>query len=387
MLIIFNMDTLLIQVLFTYFPLKLLIAGNDIGSSLLKACEFLGPVTLGYVIGKFVDRGSKRVIGKSANFALALLMLGFFLFSVGHNSLLVYGVMVMVSLVSYLSSNLKIVILPALFDSSKFDRANSLSMIMQNIAGLVSPIVAGILLAAINPEPFFLCAACFYVVSAFLYGKLSPESDVEANKKDNQLSFVQSIREFLAIKPLVVMTLMMMGNNAYVGISSLYLIGYAVECGIVQPEHSAYLLTVGALASIAAGLTYEKLRGARSYLSVAKFSALMLFISGLVPLFFPNFPGIVVSLLLTGWFAVFLVVSGWSLRQKIVERSVLGRVAGITGCFQKLSMVVCIPLAGFLSAHLGAGAALLFGSLCVLASVAPLFTKAGKKIHQEFILT
>ncbi|QCI12668.1 MFS transporter [Pseudomonas putida] len=369
----FALENFCSQVLFIYTPLFVIFNGGDgVLGSFLRALAYIGPVLFGYYIGVLVDHFDKRWLGCSIALLLAAAAACYTLRlpdqTLGETFLFLGSV----SIGTYFLNNLRASVMPSVARRAQLPRMNATLLVTENIALLAAPLIASLLLSASSPSVgFAVIAALFCLATTLYYFALANLPCVEHSPQALG-TFGDNLRLLTSNKPLLRLVYVVMGNNAFVGVYLLYILIYAAETGLFDAAQVPQILIAYALGSILSGSTAEKAITLFGNRNLALLCCLLMAMGGSLPLWLPAYEVFFLSAFLVGFFAAYVVIAVWTLRQTLIPAASLGRVTGITSALFKLSMVVAIPIAGLLGESQGSAAAVVFGLAGILLGAIPL---------------
>jgi|GEM_PF-4969310 len=371
LILAFGIEIFCTQVIFIYTPLFLIFNGKDeIVASVFRSLAYIGPVLFGYYIGKIVDGFEKRKLG----FVIAAILTvsaGLYGFRQPDQSLYeTFFFLILISVGTYFLNNLRASVLPSIVDSARLSGINSTLLIVESIALIAAPVISSLILSFKSPGAGFISIALLFCVSSLLYFFSLPKIPANANR--NSSSFVENFMILVGNKPLMDLVFAVMGNNAFTGIYSLYIMVCALETKMFTDTEVPFILIFFAIGAIISGVTATK---AIEFLGnqVLAFSCCFLMaVSGVIPFMISSKLAFFISAFFVGFFESYLVIAVWTLRQKLVPTAILGKVTGITSALFKLSMVIAIPVAGLISSWRGSRFAIIFGVFVVILGVAPM---------------
>ncbi len=372
LIIAFGIEILCTQIIFIYIPLFLIFSGEDeFTASVFRAVAYIGPVLLGYYIGKIVDIFEKRRLGFSIAIVLAAASALYGLLKANQSLHETFLFLVLLSIGTYFLNNLRTSVLPSVVNSSKLSSVNSLLLIVENVALIAAPIISSLLLSFNSPEIGFIFISILFFISSLLYFFSLPTIPAASNN-GNSNSFVENFKILLKNKTLLHLVFAVMGNNAFTGVYLLYIMIYALDTKLFASTEVPFILIAFAVGAIFSGVTASKAITMFGNQVLAIICCFLMAISGAIPLLMSIKSVFFISAFMVGFFESYVVVAVWTLRQKLVPTAVLGKVTGITSALFKVSMVMAIPLAGLLSSWRGSGFAILFGVFIVFLGIMPL---------------
>lgn len=255
-------------------PLYLL---NQTGSSALygtvTACAFIPAILLSPVGGIVADRVNKRNIMVVLDFFTAALILGFSLLMNRVDLVLLLTVMLMLlyGIAGAYQPSVQASI-PALVRPDHFMEANSIINTISSFAGLIGPVLGGILYSAYGLEPVLrVCMACFFVsavMELFIQMPHVKQDKGEGIWRTVKEDFTGSIRFIKKDRPEIGQALLVAcGVNLFLSamltVGMPYLITEVLELG--EAANRLYGFAQGALAAgglaggICAGIFAKKL--------------------------------------------------------------------------------------------------------------------------------
>nr|AFM38983.1 MFS family transporter [Pseudomonas syringae] len=370
----FGIEIFCTQVLFIYTPLHFIFNGGDsVIGSFLRALAYIGPVLFGYYIGVLVDRFEKRRLGYIISVVLGATAACYSIRLPDQTLAETFLFLGAVSVGTYFLNNLRSSVLPSVALASQLPRMNAMLLVTENVALIVAPLIASLLLSLSSPRMGFLGIAALFCSSSLLYALALPRRPTQPGQTQRKTgSFAQNLGTLTSNKPLLHLVFVVMGNNAFTGVYLLYVIINAVETGLFDTRNAPNILVSFAVGAIISGLTAEKAIAFFGNRNLALLCCAFMAISGALPLIAPSHAAFFTSAFLVGFFESYVVIAAWTLRQTVVPAEVLGRVTGITSALFKVSMVVAIPIAGLLGEHLNSKMAILFGICAALLGTAPM---------------
>ena len=239
-------------------PLYLL---NQTGSSALygtvTACAFIPAILLSPVGGIVADRVNKRNIMVALDFFTAALILGFALLMNRVDLVLLLTVMLMLlyGIAGAYQPSVQASI-PALVSPDHFMEANSVINTISSFAGLIGPVLGGILYSAYGLVPVLrVCMLCFFVSAVMELFIKMPEVKQNVGEgiwKTAKADFTQSIRFIRKDRPAIGQGLLVIcGVNLFLSamliVGMPYLITEVLELG--DAANKLYGFAEGALAA------------------------------------------------------------------------------------------------------------------------------------------
>ncbi|GKW42435.1 hypothetical protein PEC301879_22930 [Pectobacterium carotovorum subsp. carotovorum] len=370
----FGLETFSSQIIFIFIPLLLLMKGNgDLIASITRALAYIGPVILGFYIGSIIDSSNKKALGFFVSISSSIVTFTYGALSLYYNMLATICFLFFLSISGYLLNNLRVTVLPLMIEKSKLKNANSFLLIIENLSLLISPIIASLMLSLINPSfGLYLLSFCFFI-SSFLY-LLSLNSTDTLNREVKNTNFLQAVSILKSNKNFVCYIFAMMGNNAFVGVFSLYIMFYSQESGVFTTSESPYILVASGIGAILSGFISSKLIDKFNTSNLIFFCGVALIFIPTPLFFFHNKFSFYFASFGEGFFSSILVICVWTMRQLLIPKEILGKITGLTSAMFKLSMVISIPLAGYLAdTTKNSFYSLISSSLWMLIFLIPLF--------------
>lgn len=190
-------------------PLYLL---NQTGSSVLygtiTACAFIPSILLSPIGGMVADRVNKRNIMVILDFFTASVIMGFCLLmnSVNLILLLTVTLMLLYGIAGAYQPSVQASI-QALVSQDNFMRANSIINTISSFAGLIGPVLGGILYSAYGLEPvLWVCMICFLIsaiMEIFIEIPFTKQASNGSIWKIVKSDFAESIRFIRKDKPII----------------------------------------------------------------------------------------------------------------------------------------------------------------------------------------
>lgn len=370
-----GLESLFSQVLFLYIPLLFLFGGkSEFVSSFVRSLSYIAPIFLGYYIGSLVDIYDKRKSGFISALMISLFSLIFIFFELYNNLFATIIYLFVTSSLTYFLANLRFTLLPILFRSTNLPKANSLLLVIDNSSMIIAPFLASLLLKETTPKTglYTISFLLFFSSFLYLYSLRGMENEINKNCQKNCLTFIETWRAFSKCKQLVVIVIATMGNNAFVGIFSFYIIVVSFKSHLVSRTEAPFLLIASGIGAIVAGLLSTKLLSKININLLILFCCLSLAICGICPVYLNSKFMFYLTSFCEGFFSSVLVICVWTLRQQIVSSDILGRVTGVTSSLFKISPVVCLPLSGLISDMYGPNLALFSSSFWIILFSLPL---------------
>ncbi|MFH4398995.1 MFS transporter [Vibrio diabolicus] len=372
LMISFGLEVFCTQIIFIYIPLMLLFDGSgEIFSSIARALAYIGPVIFGFYIGSVIDKTNKRISGFISAIFAAILTGVFGYMSLFNSPLLTTAFLFFVSILTYFLNNLRVTVLPILIKESQLSNANSILLIIENTAMLGAPAISALLIKLALPEVGIGLLSMLFLISAIIY-LLSLKGYQAPPKTSVNTGFTSSFRELLNNKQLLVNVLAMMGNNAFVGVFTLYIMIHAYSSGLFTSEEAPFILIASGVGAILSGLLATKAIKFFGTNRLVILCGLMLAIFGVLPLLWNQKESYYLAALGEGFWSSWLVICVWTIRQKVVSKEILGKITGITSSLFKLSMIISIPLSGWISTHFSSSLSLVSASVWVLIFIIPI---------------
>lgn len=369
----FGLEVFCSQIIFIYIPLMLLFSGDgEIVASVTRALAYIGPVLFGFYIGSIIDRTSKRTSGFLVAASIALLTALFSLLDLQQNIFLTVLYLVFASITTYFLNNLRVTVLPLLIKASRLSNANSLLLIVENVALLAAPAISALMIRMAAPGTGLGLLGLLFFISSLLY-LFSLHGVAPQHGQRPSVNFSQSCRLLFSSKQLVMLVIAMMGNNAFVGVFSLYIMIHAYDTGLFAQSEAPYILIASGVGAILSGMLASKALEFFGANRLVLFCGAALTLCGVTPLIATLKASYYIAAFGEGFLSSWLVICVWTMRQRLISPEILGKVTGITSALFKLSMIVSIPLAGWLSTRYGSATALISASLWVLLFIIPLF--------------
>jgi MFS family permease len=376
----FGIEIFCTQVLFIYTPLFFIFNGGDgVIGSLLRALAYIGPVLFGYYIGVLVDRFEKRRLGGLIAVVLGAAATCYSVRLPDQTLVETFAFLGAVSIGTYFLNNLRSSVLPSVALASQLPKLNATLLITENIALIVAPLIASLLLSLSSPKIGFVGIASLFCSAGLLYLIALPRRPATPPQPRRKDTFMANLAVLTSNKPLLHLVFVVMGNNAFNGVYLLYVIIHAVQIGLFNTQSAPDLLVALAIGSIISGLTAAKAIAFFGNRNLALLCCLFMAISGALPLIIHHQVAFFASALLVGFFESYVVIAAWTLRQTVVPAKVLGRVTGVTSALFKVSMVVAIPVAGLLAEHFDSAVAILFGISAALLGSMPMALGLAKE--------
>lgn len=238
----FGLEVFCTQILFIYIPLMMLFSGEgELITSVIRALAYIGPVFFGFYIGSIIDETNKRRSGFLVALGMATLTAIFGFMNLFEHLWVTVIYLFMASISTYFLNNLRVTALPVLIKSSSLSKANSLLLIVENVALLATPAISSLMIKFTTPSfGIGILSACF-LFSSLIY-LLSLKDYPMFPRVSRNLNYLESFRLLYANKKLVYFVLAMMGNNAFIGIFSLYIMIHGYDSGIFNFEETPFIL-------------------------------------------------------------------------------------------------------------------------------------------------
>jgi MFS family permease len=337
---------------FTAFALPLLIyklTGSAIDLALSTAANFLPYLLFGLVIGAWVDRVDRKRLMIIANLANAAIIASIPLLA-SFDLLTVWWIYVVgftTSTIGIAFQSAEFTAIPSLVKQDDLVTANGRIQASYSAAGVVGPVLAGLLVAIMPIQNVLAFDALSFVVSAAALAIIRTNFNTGAPNQPHtsiQQDIIGGLRYVISHPVLRNISLMMALVN-FVG-STIYTQLVLFAQGRLQASDAqvAYLYSAGSLGVVLLALAAGPLRKRWSFSTVA-LGALML--EGLLYVVFARmtlfWPALVLWAIISGLGILFNINTG-SLRQAIVPNELLGRVISIAGVLAWSA----IPLGAFL---------------------------------------
>ncbi|MFM2666684.1 MFS transporter [Vibrio mediterranei] len=380
----FGLEVFCTQIIFIYIPLMMLFnGGGEIFTSITRALAYIGPVIFGFYVGSIIDKTNKRASGFVVAFFIAVLTASFGFMSLFNNTLLTIIYLFFTSILTYFLNNLRVTVLPILIKESQLSNANSMLLIIENIALLGAPAISSLLIKFSLPEIGIGLLSFLFLFSSIIYLLSLKGCQVSSETREN-IGFISSFRELFRNKKLVVNVLAMMGNNAFVGVFTLYIMIHAYNSGLFTNEEAPFILLASGVGAILSGLLATKAINFFGTNRLVILCGLMLAIFGVLPLFWNQKESYYLAAFGEGFWSSWLVICVWTIRQKTVSKEILGKITGITSSLFKLSMIISIPLSGWISTHFGSSMSLVSASVWILIFIIPICVYSRRVDQNKF---
>jgi len=341
-------------------------------SSVIRALAYIGPVLFGFYIGSLIDKTDKRLSGFIVSLVIALIVAIFGLSQSYNNHFFTVSFLFLMSVLTYFLNNLRVTVLPLLIKESHLSNTNSILLIIENIALLAAPAVSAFLLKVSSPQMgIFYLSICFFISSIIYLLSLKGFELSSINRV--QISFLDSFYELLNNKKLVVNVLAMMGSNAFVGVFTLYIMIHAYNSGLFAEDEAPFILISSGIGAIISGFFATKVINTLGASRLVITCGLLMGLVGISPLLWHSKEVYYISAFFEGLLSSWLVICVWTIRQKSVSKEILGRVTGLTSSLFKLSMIVSIPLAGWIATNYDSSFSLISASIWVIVFIIPIF--------------
>ena len=323
---------------FTAFALPLLVyelTGSAVNLAVATAAYFLPYLLFGLVIGAWVDRVDRKrmMIAVDLGRAAVIATIPVLSFAGALSIWWVYLAAFLTATLTIAFDSGEFAAVPNLVDKEDLVTANGRLQASFAAATVAGPLLAGVLLAAVDVETIFIVDSATFVVSAvslaLVRKSFNPAQPPEHKHILRDVS--EGLRYVLGHPVLRNISLMMALVNfvAATTYTQLVLFGKA-ELGLTDTQ-VGFLFAAGSAGVVVLGLAAGPIRKRLSF-SVAALGALML--SGLLTVAFAFNDRYGVALVL--WAAVsglglFFNINTISVRQQIVPGHMLGRVVSIAG--------------------------------------------------------
>ncbi|MEA5055091.1 MAG: MFS transporter [Propionicimonas sp.] len=345
--------------------------------SLLTAAAWLPWLVLGIPSGALVDRIDRRHAQVAALATRAVILAaGAVVAASGRLSIPVILLVVLLYGVTDVVSDLgQTSIVPDLVARDRLSAANGRVLAVQQVAGsfLGAP-VAGFLVALGTWSIFGVPAALGALAAvALLTGVRGYFRHAPADGP--RPGVLTEVREGLAmlvrhpvLRPtLIAGTLFNMGSTAFMAVLVLWAVGPGSAMGLSSPQY-ALLMTAFALGAVGGSVVAERVISRVGEVRVLVWSFLLGSVLFLLPLLVPRFWPVAVGLVVMGAGNNVGNVVSQSLRQRLVPRHMLGRIAGAGRAVSYGLMPVGALLGGAVGELWGLPASLLAGTAFCLAS-------------------
>ncbi|GMA30158.1 MFS transporter [Litorihabitans aurantiacus] len=332
-------------VLVTLVPLVALgLTSSPFQISLLAAATWLPWLLLGITAGVVIDRVDRRRAQIGALLARAVLLaVAALVVATGHLTVPVLVALVLAHGVTEVLADLGAsAILPDLVPSDRLAAANGRVLGAQQVANsfLGSPL-AGALLVVGAGVGFGVAAALAALAALTLalglrgrFGRASVP-DGAATSATPTTSALAEVREGLAflvrhraLRPLVLTAgVLNMASTGYFAVFVLWVVGPGSAVGLRESHYPLLLVTLATgavLGSLLAERAERRFGAVRTMRTTLTATVVLM----LVPLVWPAGPAIAVALFVMGLLTTAGNVISMSLRQRLVPRSMLGRVGG-----------------------------------------------------------
>lgn len=309
--------------------------------------SYLPNLLFALVIGVLVDQFNRKswtmsvLLGNALSFAALALVL-----SSGASKVVLFALVFSIGFLNYCFAISRTAVVKDMLESEQILTFNSRIQVVDSVASIGAPVLAGFLVVLSAPSSAFLVIAAIYLM-AFFSSLAYPDMPVFSSSKERK--FVQSIKEGAVVlyhnKPLWRMTWIVAFVNVPMGIQDALLVLYLKEEVGLSAQAIGVVFSGGAVGAIAGGTLSSRLRHiglGRVWLTVI-FSLSFVFTGYLLSnspvwLAFINF--------VFNALGVIFIIYIWTYRQESTDSAHIGRVAGLTGSVFKLLLpVVLIGLA------------------------------------------
>lgn len=312
--------------------------------------SFLPNLLFALFIGVLIDAFNRKTwtLVILAGNSIAFVMLGWLL-EVVESNVFLYVMVFLISFLNYCFGISRTAVVKEMLEGEQILRYNSNIQLIDSLASIIAPVLAGMLIAVSASENVFYCIAALYLF-AFLSCIAYP--DMPKNDKDKASGLFRSIKEGLNVlirnKMLWKMSWIVAFVNVPLGAIDALLVLHLKQNFELTSGELGLFFSVGAIGAIVGSILAGHLRhfglGRIWVLSIFLLSGVLLGFSVLENIvylaslfFFFNIAGIV--------FNVFV----WTYRQESTDVEHIGRVAGITGSIFKLLLPVALIVFGIVN--------------------------------------
>ncbi|MCX6046401.1 MAG: MFS transporter, partial [Chloroflexi bacterium] len=372
---------------FTAFALPLLIyklTGSALNLALATAAAFLPYLLFGLLIGAWVDRLNRKRLMIVVDLINAGLLASIPLLATLDRLPVwwIYVVGFVGSTVGIAFQSAEFAAIPSLVNQDDLVTANGRIQASYSAAGVVGPLLAGVLIAVMPLYDIIFFDALSFVVSAFslLLIRRSFNTETREERTTNiRQDVMEGLRYVIGHPVLRNISLMMALVNFVGSTTNTQLVLFAQQRLHATDSQVGYLYSAGSLGIVLLALLAGVLRKRWSFSTVA-LGALM--VSGLLQIVFSLNTGYWVALVLWALYSglgILFNINTGSLRQAIVPNHMLGRVMSIAGVLAWSAIPVGTFIGGLAIEKTG-NVALVYTVIGVLVFLIPLgfwFTPLG----------
>jgi MFS family permease len=349
--------------------LVLQLTGSGTSLGLVTALQTLPVLVLGAWGGVLADRLPKRqlLFATQAAFGLLATLLGLLVTTGRIQIWMVYAIAPVLGLVTAIDNPVRQVFMLEMVGPAQLVNAVSLNSTEVNLARVIGPSLAGILIATVGLGPCFLLNGASYVAVIVVLLMMDLAALHPAPLVPRARGQLQAGLRYVRSTPVLRDALLMMaiiGAFTYEFSVSLPLFAEMTFNG--GPSTYAAMTAAMGIGSVAGGLYTASLRGdaARGLARAALFFGLATLLAGIMP----TLPLALVALLAVGFCSICFLSLANSTLQLESDPAMRGRVMALWTVAFLGSTPIGGPIVGLIGEHLGARLALGFGGVAALAA-------------------
>jgi MFS family permease len=334
-----------------WLVLKLTNSGTALG--IVTALQFLPLLLLGPSGGILADRFSKRKLlfaTQSASGMLAI-VLGSLVLSGDVRLWIVYVIALLLGLINTVDNPTRQTFISEMVGEGELKNAIALNSTLMNLARVIGPTIAGILIVTVGLAPcFFFNGISFFAVVAVLAAMRSHELH-RARRSHTHGKFLDGFR-YIVSKPVLRMTLIMMaiiGTLTYEFQVSLPLLAQMTFHG--DARSYAALTTAMGFGSVIGGVIAagSKKIGPRIVVVSAFFFGLTIVLTAIMPTLHLS----VMAMIVVGFFSIYFTSLGNATMQLGSAPEMRGRVMAFWSMAFLGSTAIGGPIIGWIGEHIG----------------------------------
>jgi MFS family permease len=353
----------------TWLVLKLTNSGTALG--LLAALQYLPVLLLGSFGGVIADRFPKRKIILIAQSIMGLLalILGILVATGTVQLWMVFLMALLLGLVNTIDTPTRQSFFPEMVGESQLRNAVSLNSTMVNIARIIGPAIAGVIIATSGLAPCFILNGLSYaaVIAVLLMMDTTTLQDAPklASAKGQLLKGLSYVKSNPVLRnTLIVLTII--GALSFEFMVSLPLIASFTFNGSAQ-TYSLLASSLG-VGSVIGGLYFAGKKKTRP--GMLSGAALLFGIAILVASFMPTLALTVLAIVVVGFFSIYYQTLTNSILQLESAPEMRGRVMSFYTVAYFGTTTIGGPIVGWIGQNIGPRAGLAFGGIAALAGAA-----------------
>jgi MFS family permease len=337
---------------------------SDLLTGTMFIAQVLPRILFGSLAGVFVDRWNRKwimVLADLLRFGLLLLLL---LIHTAHDIWLVYVVAAIESTIAQFFSPAKSASLPLLVSQDELVHANALNSFSENLARIVGPALGGIFLNLIGMASSAVIDSISFLLSALLLAFISiPTShtsnsvEPEKYKSAHRQKLLYEWGEGLAIvgKNRLLKNIFIIVGAVFLaeGLITVLLVPFVTIALHGNSTDLGWLMSGQGIGGLLGSLLLGSINKGISKLRLIAWTLLAGGLLRLLIVFFPNLIIDVGLIVLVGIVSLISYVYISVVLQSAVPNAYLGRIFGLYGTLQGLTMLVGLLLASFLGDRLG----------------------------------